>query len=70
MITITDECISCQACVEECENDAIFEEGEEYTLNGESQVPLSDDHTFIVPELCTECESCIDVCAVDAIEKQ
>lgn len=70
MMVVTDECIDCQACIEECEQNAIFEAGEEYTLNGETHPPISEDHTFIVPELCDECESCVEVCAVDAIEKQ
>ncbi|MBU2492451.1 MAG: 4Fe-4S binding protein [Bacteroidetes bacterium] len=64
---ITDECINCSACVDECENDAIYNAGESYEINGESKEPLSDDYSFIVPELCNECKSCVEVCAVDAI---
>jgi ferredoxin len=64
---INDECINCAACVDECDNDAIFGAGEEYELNGETKEPLSEDYSFIVPELCNECKSCVEVCAVDAI---
>ena len=64
---ITDECISCSACVDECVNNAIYNSGEEYSINGKSHPALSDDHTFIVPELCTNCKTCVEVCAVDAI---
>lgn len=64
---ITDECISCSACVDECENNAIYDAGESYTINGEARPAISDDHTYIVPELCNDCKSCVEVCAVDAI---
>ncbi|MGE5429775.1 MAG: 4Fe-4S binding protein [Syntrophomonadaceae bacterium] len=64
---ITEECISCSACVEECEHNAIYNAGESYEVNGEKMDPLSEDHTFIAPELCDNCKSCSEVCAVDAI---
>jgi ferredoxin len=64
---ITDECISCAACIEECENNAIYNPGETYTFNGEEKPTVSEDHTFIAPELCNDCKSCVEVCAVDAI---
>lgn len=66
-MVVTDECINCSACIEECEQDAIHNAGEEYTVNGSSFAAVSDDHTYIVAELCTDCKSCVDVCAVDAI---
>lgn len=66
-MVITDDCISCAACVDECEKNAIFNAGESYELNGEQKPAISDDHTFIVPELCSDCKSCVEVCAVDAI---
>ncbi|MBI9073607.1 MAG: 4Fe-4S dicluster domain-containing protein [Melioribacteraceae bacterium] len=68
-MVITDECINCAACMDECDNSAIYNADEEYELNGETKPALSEDHTYIVPELCTDCEDCVDVCAVDAIEK-
>lgn len=70
MMYITEECINCSACVDECEHDAIYNPGEEYTLNGETHEPLSDEFTFIVSELCDDCKNCVEVCAVDAIEER
>ncbi|MCU7492902.1 MAG: 4Fe-4S binding protein [Ignavibacteria bacterium] len=67
-MVITDECISCAACVEECEKGAIHNAGESYTYNGEEKAALSEDHTFIAPELCQDCGDCQDVCAVEAIQ--
>ena len=64
---ITEECINCSACVDECESNAIYNAGEEHAVNGESKSALSDEHTYIVPELCNTCKSCVEVCAVDAI---
>jgi NAD-dependent dihydropyrimidine dehydrogenase PreA subunit len=49
--SITDECVACGTCAEECPADAI-EEGEPYTINEEK---------------CTECGSCVEVCPVEAI---
>lgn len=66
-MVVTDECINCAACIEECEHNAIYNAGDEYTVNGETRPALSEDHTFIVPELCDNCKSCAEVCAVDAI---
>ena len=57
-LIITDECIACDACREECPNDAI-EEG--------------DPIYIIDPDRCTECvghyeePSCVEVCPVDCI---
>lgn len=59
-LKITDECISCGACIPECPVDAIFE---------------GEDHTLIDATKCVECEGhfpspqCQDVCPVDAIIK-
>ncbi len=48
---ITEDCIKCGACEDECPEEAITE-GEE---------------TFIIdPELCTDCGACADVCPVGA----
>jgi ferredoxin len=55
---ITEECISCGACISECPNDAISEGDEIYVIN---------------PDLCTECvgffdePQCVEVCPVDCI---
>lgn len=67
MMYINEECINCAACIDECEHNAIYNAGEEYSVNGESKNALSDDYTFIVPELCDDCKSCVEVCAVEAI---
>ncbi len=50
--TISDDCISCGACVSECPVDAISE---------------GDDKYIIDAELCTDCGACVDVCPADAI---
>ena len=70
MMYINEECINCSACIDECENDAIYNAGEEYTVDGETKEAVSDEFSFIVPELCNDCKSCVDVCAVDAIEEK
>lgn len=57
-LMITDECIACDACVDECPNDAIEEEDPIYIINADR---------------CTECighydePACIAVCPVDCI---
>lgn len=57
-LMITDECIACDACRDECPNDAIEE---------------ADPVYIIDPDFCTECvgyydePSCIVVCPVDCI---
>jgi len=48
---ITDECVACGTCAEECPVEAI-EEGEPYVISEEK---------------CTECGSCAEVCPVEAI---
>ncbi len=71
-LMITEECINCGACEPECPNEAIYEGGVPWELNGETHDPLSDDIYYIVPEKCTECvgfydePQCAAVCPVDA----
>ena len=48
---ITDECISCGACAEECPVNAISEKDGKYTINSEE---------------CIDCGACADICPVDA----
>lgn len=55
-LMITEDCINCNACVDECPNDAISEGDSVYVINS---------------ELCTECvgffdePQCINVCPVE-----
>ncbi len=48
---ITDECIACGLCLEECPAEAISEGEDKYVIN---------------PDLCTDCGSCADICPVEA----
>ena len=49
---ISEECIACGACVEECPVEAILEGDPHYTIDAEK---------------CTDCGACVDVCPVTAI---
>jgi len=49
---ITDDCLACGACVDECPNDAISEGDPIYVID---------------PELCDDCGTCVDSCPNDAI---
>ena len=48
---ISDDCIACGTCIDECPVGAISE-GEKYSIN---------------PDVCTECGTCADVCPSEAI---
>ena len=48
---ITDECIACGTCMDDCPEGAISE-GDIYVIN---------------PELCTDCGTCADSCPSEAI---
>ncbi|HHU31991.1 MAG: DUF362 domain-containing protein [Zhaonellaceae bacterium] len=52
---ITDACLSCGICMDECPSGAISE-GEEYFV--------------INKDVCTECGSCADVCPNEAIVEE
>lgn len=58
-LLITDECIACDACVDECPNEAISEGDPVYVID---------------PDRCTECvghydePACVAVCPVDCIK--
>jgi len=73
MIVINEDCINCNACIDECPSDAIYPPGEEYVVDGETRPPMSEEISFSVPELCNMCEgysdepSCIEACPSDAI---
>ncbi|MEJ2627279.1 MAG: 4Fe-4S binding protein [bacterium] len=49
---ITDECIMCGACIDECPEEAISEGDEIYVIDAGK---------------CTDCGSCVEVCPTDAI---
>lgn len=55
MIVITDECIECGTCVEECPEGAISEGDGKYVID---------------QELCIECLSCLEECPSEAIVEQ
>ena len=52
---ISDECISCGACVPECPVEAISEGDDKYTINADT---------------CTDCGACVDVCPTDAFSAE
>ena len=52
-LKISDACIACGTCIDECPMGAISE-GEIYSID---------------PDLCTECGTCADVCPNEAIGK-
>ena len=52
---ITDDCISCDACVSECPVECIKKEGDKYV---------------IVKEDCIDCGACEGVCPVDACKPE
>jgi ferredoxin len=51
---ISDECIACGTCIDECPVDAISE-GDIYVID---------------TDLCTDCGSCAEVCPVEAIDPE
>jgi len=52
---ITEECLACGVCADECPNEAISE---------------GDDIYVIDPELCNDCGTCVEVCPNDAIVEE
>ncbi|MCL1945634.1 MAG: 4Fe-4S binding protein [Chitinivibrionia bacterium] len=51
--TITDECLSCGACVSECPLEAISEGDGKYVIDA---------------NVCTDCDACTSVCPAEAIK--
>ena len=52
---ISEECISCGACVPECPVEAIAEGEEVYKIDA---------------DLCTDCGACVEVCPTEAISAE
>lgn len=55
MYKITDACLSCGICMDECPSGAISE---------------GEDRFVIDADTCTECGSCISVCPNEAIVEE
>lgn len=51
---ITDACVSCGCCADNCPNEAIAEGDGKYEIN---------------EDLCVSCGSCADACPNEAIEE-
>lgn len=51
---ITDECLACGACIDECPVEAISE-GDIYVIDA---------------DLCTDCGACVEVCPTGAIVEE
>ena len=52
---ISDECVSCGACANECPQEAIAEGAEHYEID---------------PEKCVSCGVCADTCPMSAISEE
>jgi len=68
---VTEECINCAACSSDCPNEAIYEPGVNWDMNGQvfgegDAAPsgvtgfYSDEYYYIVPDKCTECQGFYD----------
>ena len=60
-VLITDSCINCDACIEECPATAIVSADE---------APIDSEYTYVKPENCIECvdasvPKCVDVCPTE-----
>ncbi len=51
---ITEECVACGTCHDECPTGAIQEGEEQYSID---------------PEKCDDCGKCVEVCPTEAIVK-
>ena len=51
---ITDACLKCGSCAEQCPVEAISEGADKYVIN---------------PDVCVSCGSCAEQCPADAIEE-
>ena len=76
-LLITDECISCGACLPECPNEAIFETRSDAETKGNhvgDGQGVGDNIYVITHDRCTECvghfdePQCVVVCPVECID--
>lgn len=51
-VQISDDCIGCSACVNECPQDALT---------------IEDGHATVDEAACVECGMCVDACPASAI---
>ncbi len=49
---ISDDCVSCGTCAEECPSEAISQ---------------GDEHYVIDPDICVDCGTCAEACPTEAI---
>ena len=52
---ISDDCITCGACVPECPVEAISEGDDKYKIDADA---------------CTDCGACVEVCPTEAISAE
>ncbi|MDK2984936.1 MAG: hypothetical protein PWQ96_578 [Clostridia bacterium] len=52
---ITEDCIACGSCMDECPVEAISEGDEIYVID---------------PDVCSDCGTCVDACPNDAIVEE
>ena len=71
---ITNDCINCNACADECPVNAVYP-GSILRESNEDVIPPDEiNHCFIAPDKCTECEDvsdepkCIIICPMNCIE--
>jgi ferredoxin len=50
---ITEDCVACGTCIDECAQEAISEGDPIYVID---------------PEKCTDCGTCVEACPSDAIK--
>ena len=63
---ITDECISCGACAEECPVSAISEGDDQYVIDPDTCIECrARDAQHLMD--CIECGACASTCPNDAI---
>lgn len=49
---ITDDCVSCGACIDQCPSEAISEGADKYVIDADK---------------CVDCAACVDSCPNEAI---